>query len=89
MLDKIRAARAARAKEAESRRRHDQGMNAAQEIAGLHSRLGRPEQTKAVISLAFARYRLDLAEEEAGKFLDAAFAKYGLLSQLSGKEDDN
>ncbi|MEV7309454.1 hypothetical protein AB0N67_24785 [Streptomyces microflavus] len=82
MLDKIRAARAARL-------HHDRGMNAAREITSTGSHLGRPEQTKAVIALAFAKYRLDLTEEEAGKFLDAAFARYGLLSQLSGKEDDN
>ncbi|WP_405549781.1 hypothetical protein [Streptomyces microflavus] len=88
MLDKIRTIRAARAKESEARRRHNQGMNAAQEVA-LHSLLGRPERLKAVISLAFAKYRLDLTEEEAAKFLDAAIAQYGLLSQLSGKEDDN
>ncbi|MBK3584236.1 hypothetical protein JHN49_11045 [Streptomyces sp. MBT57] len=89
MLDKIRTIRAARAKETEARRRHDQGMNAAQEIALGANSLRRPEQTKAVIALAFAKYRLDLTDEEAGKFLDAAFAQYGLLSQLSGKEDDN
>lgn len=88
MFDKIRTLRAARVEEATMRRRHRQGMNAAAEIASMQSRIGRPEKTKAVISLAFARYRLDLTEEEAGKFLDAALADRGLLSQLFAEESD-
>lgn len=88
MFDKIRTVRAARAEEATMRRRHRQGMNAATEIASRQSRIGRPEKTKAVISLAFAKYRLDLTEEEASKFLDAALAECGLLSQLPAEESD-